>query len=282
MSWTAATPVQMDFDILAGPMELGRGAVKGAPYAAEAINEVVQTLADGNRIVRSSTTAIYRDAAGRTRREQGLAIIGPLVAAAAETKQVIITDPEKGVTYMLDPTTRTARRLPMPAFGALRQGPNGVPLPVPLPPVPPPSGDVVFFEAAVEAALPPPAGADVMRMVTAQRFGGPKAEAGVSESLGTQTVEGVRTEGTRSTLTIAAGQIGNERPIEIVSERWFSPELKTLVLSKQSDPRFGETTYRLSNIVLGDPEPSLFEVPGDFQIIEPGGAGDMIFRRRVP
>src|SRR5688572_7099717 len=137
MSWTAATPGQMDFDILAGPMELGRGAVKGAPYAAEAVNEVVQTLADGNRIVRSSTTAIYRDAAGRTRREQGLAIIGPLVAAAAETKQVIITDPTKGATYMLDPAARTARRLPMPAFGALRQGPNGVPLPVLPPPVPP-------------------------------------------------------------------------------------------------------------------------------------------------
>jgi hypothetical protein len=82
VSWTAAGPGQMDFDILTGPLELGRDAVKGAPYAAEAVSEVVQTLADGNRIVRSSTTAIYRDAEGRTRREQGLAIIGPLVAAA--------------------------------------------------------------------------------------------------------------------------------------------------------------------------------------------------------
>ena len=116
-------------------------------------------------------------------------------------------------------------------------------------------------------------------MVTTQRLEGPQAEA--SESLGTQTIEGVLAEGTRSTITIGAGQIGNERPIEIVSERWFSPELKTLVLSKQSDPRFGETTYRLSNIVLGNPEASLFEVPADFQIVEPGGAGDVIFRRRV-
>ena len=276
MSWTAATPAQMDFDILAGPLELGRGAIKDAPYAAEAINEVVQTLADGNRIVRSSTTAIYRDAAGRTRREQGLAMIGPLIATADQAKQVIITDPDKGITYVLDPTARTARRMPLPSFGAaLGRGPAGVPLP-------PPSGagDVVFFGTSFEAAGPPSAGGDMRTMVTAQRFGG--TPSGASESLGTQTVEGVLAEGTRSTVTIAAGQIGNERPIEIVSERWFSPQLKALVLSKQSDPRFGETNYRLSNIVLGDPDPSFFEVPADFQIVESGGAGDMIFHRRVP
>ena len=283
MSWTAATPAQMDFDILAGPLELGRGAIKDAPYAAEAINEVVQTLADGNRIVRSSTTAIYRDAAGRTRREQGLAMIGPLVATADQAKQVIITDPEKGITYVLDPTARTARRMPMPSFGAaLGRSAAGVPLPPPPVPLPPPpgAGDVVFYGASFEAAAPPSAVAEMRTMVTAQRFGG--APAGASESLGTQTVEGVLAEGTRSTVTIAAGQIGNERPIEIVSERWFSPQLKALVLSKQSDPRFGETNYRLSNIVLGDPDPSFFEVPPDFQIVETGGAGDMIFRRRAP
>ena len=273
VSWTAAVPgQQMDFDILTGPLELGRSAVKGAPYAAEAVSEVVQTLADGNRIVRSSTTAIYRDAEGRTRREQGLAIIGPLVGAAEPMKHVVITDPEKSVTYILDPTTRTARRMPLPSFGTagVRVGPGGPALPAP-----PASGDMLFFEAAVAA----PAGANVTRMVTTQRLEQNQNET--SESLGTQTIEGVLAEGTRSTITIAAGQIGNERPIEIVSERWFSPELKTLVLSKQSDPRFGDTTYRLSNIVLGNPEASLFEVPSDFQIVEPGGAGDVIFRRRV-
>jgi hypothetical protein len=274
VSWTAAVPAQqMDFDILAGPLELGRTAVKGAPYAAEAVSEVVQTLADGNRIVRTSTTAIYRDAEGRTRREQGLAIIGSLVGAAEPAKHVVITDPEKSLTYILDPTTRTARRMPLPSFGTagVRVGPGGPALPAP-----PASGDVLFFEAAVAA----PAGANVTRMVTTQRLERNQNEA--SESLGTQTIEGVLAEGTRSTITIAAGQIGNERPIEIVSERWFSPELKTLVLSKQSDPRFGDTTYRLSNIVLGNPEPSLFEVPADFQIVEPGDpGGDVFFRRRV-
>ena len=66
-------------------------------------------------------------------------------------------------------------------------------------------------------------------------------------------IEGVRAEGTRTTMTIPAGQIGNELPINIVSERWFSPDLKVLVMSRQSDPRFGETTYRLTNLSRAEP-----------------------------
>ena len=69
------------------------------------------------------------------------------------------------------------------------------------------------------------------------------------EALGTRTIEGVAAEGTRTTMTIPAGQIGNEQPIVIVSERWYSPELQALVMSRQSDPRYGETTYRLTGIV---------------------------------
>jgi hypothetical protein len=190
---------QMDFDIVAGPLDLG-GSVKGAPYAAEAVSEVVQTLADGNRIVRSSASAFYRDGAGRTRREEGLAVIGPLVGTSDEMKRVIITDPEMGVTYLLNPATRTARRLQLPAFGTAR-------LPAPPPPPAPPgaSADVVFFETAVG---PAPAGASLMKMFTARRVDGAQDET--SESLGRQTIDGVTAEGTRSILTIPAGQIGNE------------------------------------------------------------------------
>src|SRR5262249_7359023 len=91
---------------------------------------------------------------------------------------------------------------------------------------------------------------------------------GVKESLGTQTIEGVACEGTRVTRTIAAGEIGNEQPINIVSERWYSPDLQTVVLDKQSDPRFGETVFRLTNINRNEPARSLFEVPADYTIKE--------------
>lgn len=89
-----------------------------------------------------------------------------------------------------------------------------------------------------------------------------------TEDLGSQTMEGVLVHGVRTTHTIPAGQIGNERPISIVSEIWTSPDLKTVVFSKRTDPRMGEQTFRLTNIVRAEPDPSLFTVPPDFKIVE--------------
>ncbi|MEQ1646916.1 MAG: hypothetical protein ABL959_25900, partial [Pyrinomonadaceae bacterium] len=82
-----------------------------------------------------------------------------------------------------------------------------------------------------------------------------------TEDLGTRDFEGISAEGTRRTTTIPAEAIGNERPIEIVYERWFSKDLGLVVYSKNTDPRFGEQTYRLTNIVRAEPDPSLFAVP---------------------
>ncbi|MCA1567109.1 MAG: energy transducer TonB [Acidobacteria bacterium] len=90
----------------------------------------------------------------------------------------------------------------------------------------------------------------------------------VRESLGKQMIEGVEAEGTRTTTTFPAGMMGNERPINIVSERWYSPELQTVVMSKHSDPRFGETTYRLTDINRSEPARALFEVPSDYTVKE--------------
>ena len=93
----------------------------------------------------------------------------------------------------------------------------------------------------------------------------------IVEQLGNQMMEGVTVEGTRTTMTIPAGQIGNESPIQIVSERWFSPELKVLVMSRQSDPRFGETTYRLIGVTRVEPPEDLFDIPSDYKVIDFGG-----------
>ena len=82
-----------------------------------------------------------------------------------------------------------------------------------------------------------------------------------TEELGTRDFEGVSAQGTRKTTTIPADAIGNERPIEIVYERWFSKELGLVVYSKNTDPRFGEQIYKLTNIVRAEPDPSLFALP---------------------
>ena len=110
--WVGATAGQVgDFDVIAASPGLG-AVVKNTPYSAEAVSEMVQTLGDGTRIVRTSTSSVSRDWAGRTRREHGLTVIGPLASSPDADKRIItISDPEAGVTYMLNPQTRTARKM---------------------------------------------------------------------------------------------------------------------------------------------------------------------------
>jgi hypothetical protein len=92
----------------------------------------------------------------------------------------------------------------------------------------------------------------------------------VTTPLGTQIINGVQAEGTRYTRTIPAGAIGNQNPIVITSERWFSSDLQIVVLSKRTDPRAGETITQLTNIQRGEPEASLFQVPSDYTVKQGG------------
>jgi TonB family protein len=87
-----------------------------------------------------------------------------------------------------------------------------------------------------------------------------------NEQLGKQIIEGVECEGARNVTTLAAGAIGNDRPIESVSETWYSRELKMMILSKRSDPRFGDSIYRVTNIVRAEPEAALFKAPAEYTI----------------
>ena len=133
--------------------------------------------------------------------------------------------------------------------------------------MPLPSGDPSRAErAGCHHAPRASAGPEEERQITfTHRHAG---APGKTESLGKRNIEGVVAEGTRTTTTIPAGDMGNDRPIEIVSERWLSPELQTVVMTRNNDPRFGETTYRLTNIVRAEPPRSLFEVPPDYQVKE--------------
>jgi hypothetical protein len=85
-----------------------------------------------------------------------------------------------------------------------------------------------------------------------------------------KTIEGIAVEGRKTTTVIPAGQIGNEQPITITSEEWRSPELNLLVLTKHSDPRSGESSYRLVNIIRAEPDASLFMVPADYTVRDTG------------
>ena len=129
--------------------------------------------------------------------------------------------------------------------------------------------------------LSPPPGAEDAKGQVAYQVKTGSQDAVKKEALGTQTISGVTVEGTRTTRTIAAGQIGNELPITIVSETWYSNDLQMTVMSKRSDPRFGDTTYTLANIQRTEPDASLFTVPSDYTITE-GGPHIRGFRATAP
>ena len=268
------------FVFVASEMGLGGKVVKGAPYSAEATTETIQTLADGNRIVNRMASTLYRDSEGRTRREQTLKAIGNFSGDPIQT--IFISDPVAGVTYALDSSTHVAHKsMPLkidqgffppgvgPAAPGVGPAPPGLPKfeykleskrmvkPDGAPPAPGVGPDQVVVRTE---------GSSGVSYVFRQQMDDEKNQ--VKESLGTQLIEGIAAEGTRVTLTIPAGEIGNERSIEIVSERWYSPELQMVVMSKHSDPRSGETTYRLTNINRAEPAKSLFEVPAGFTISE--------------
>jgi hypothetical protein len=96
---------------------------------------------------------------------------------------------------------------------------------------------------------------------------------GVVTALPQREIEGVRVNGERTTWTIEAGKIGNEKPIQITREVWTSPELMLTVQSRDADPRSGEVSYRLQNLKRGEPDPALFKVPADYSQRQPRAPG---------
>jgi hypothetical protein len=235
--------------------------VQGAPYSATITNENVQTLEDGTHISQTSTGNIARDSQGRTRQDASLPAIGNLSAADAP-HLVFIQDPVAETAYTLNLTDKTAQKMPtLPAnlspSGPMRGGPGKI---------------MIQMGTAVSAGGPTPMGIAMQRTIVAN---GDQGQVN-TEDLGSQTMEGVQVTGVRTTHTIPVGEIGNDRPIKIVTEVWTSPDLKTIVYSKRTDPRMGEQTFQLTNIVRSEPDASLFTVPPDFKIVD--GPQNVMYR----
>ena len=273
------------------------GAVKGmtvvgAPYSGEEVNETSQTLADGTRIHRETKTTVYRDSQGRTRREA--------------PDNITITDPAASVTYFLDPKTMTGQKLTMVggSYTFMRSGSFSGTVSAPGPSsftmtssVDGPAtitlnvNGVPLDEKAVAEALAKAKASGSTQTITYERRevttavgsgGGSGIGVGGAagavvriavkkpegESLGKQTMEGVNAEGTRYVSTIEVGAIGNDRPIQLSSESWYSADLQMVVMSKHSDPRTGDESFRVTNISRGEPAAYLFQLPAGYQITE--------------
>jgi hypothetical protein len=209
--------------------------VTGLPFTATVSVQNSQMLSDGNQIQNTSSGTLARDTQGRTRRDMVLPAIGPMATAGKSAPHVsMINDPVANVHYMLDPDKKEVHL--MSGRGHKGGGRHGGP-----------AGAVAWAGSRGEEQ-------DQANVVTT--------------SLGTQTINGVSATGTRTTRTIPAAAIGNQKPIVITNERWYSADLQIVVLSKTSDPRMGDFVRQLTNIQRTEPDASLFQVPADYTVVK--------------
>jgi hypothetical protein len=235
--------------------------VTGAPYSADAVTDSVQVLADGNRIVTHSAVRVYRDSKGRTRRET--------LGADGQVTSITISDPASGRSYTINPRTNTVQGSGVATYSVSRSATSSTG-----------SGGadaITVYTASADKKLDELKAAQAAQQAPHVAVGGAGGagvgqysfvvgnpmEAGkaTKEALGQQSFDGVQATGVRTTTVLPAGAIGNDQPITIVTEEWTADDLKVLVMTKHTDPRSGETTYRLSGINRAEPNPSLFELP---------------------
>lgn len=207
-----------------------------APYSAVRESSTVQTLADGTHIThKHMTEKIYLDTQGRNRTERAFC---EAPDGTPEGNVVEIRDPVAGYSYILDEQNQVAYRFVL----ELRRA----------------------AVAGINATSASAAEVDSRTIV----FPGTSRAETTKQSLGSQTMEGVMVEGTKTIRVIPEGLVGNDRPINSTTETWTSPDLQIVVLRKQNDPRYGELTMRLTNIDLSNPILSLFQPPADYKVVD--------------
>jgi hypothetical protein len=243
-----------------GPFAL----IKNAPYSAEIVKERQQNLGDGNQIIQRTTALAYRDSAGRTREE--------FRTDKGEAQTVVIKDPAAGMQWLLHTRTKSAVAYAMPtprARSALKApddgkarivdsagGPERMRVEVT-------SGPRVI-DSASYVMLPR------IGPVLADAFGDIKWSAqSVRRDLGTREIDGVKANGRLRSYEIPAGAVGNRNAILVTDEIWYAPDLRITLSSKHSDPRLGDSVFRIENLKTQEPDAALFAVPSDYKVTNP-------------
>jgi hypothetical protein len=172
---------------------------------------------------------------------------------ASEDSPVIveITDPIAGYRYTLDTQGKVAHRLVI----------------APPPAIPPQQRKAITDATARQGASQPAPGGGLVGSFSTI----PRRIVSQRESLGTKLIDGIPVQGTKWIHTIPAGAQGNDHPMSTVRESWYSSELREMIESTSSDPRNGVNIMRLTNIDRNNPDPSLFQVPADYEIVDEKG-----------
>ncbi len=283
--------------------------VKNAPYSAEVISEKTQTLPDGNQITRKSSTYSWRDSAGRTRQETRDAkgdiksinihdaVDGTRYVLSPSKKSATKFSIDKGLNKRIEEIKEKAKamakdgkahiiershpgeeiivkRFESPTTDGKKEIREEVKLSVvrASAEASPGNAQVYAFSAGDGAAIGQAFGESMRNGPIGMSFQDLKwSGKSTTNALGFKDFDGVRAEGKNVSYTIPAGEIGNRNPIVVSTETWTSPDLQVVVYSKHSDPRVGETVYRLANLKRGEPPAGMFTVPEGYTLKEMPG-----------
>jgi len=238
---TAFGQVELPAESIGGP--LSGPPVLRAPFSADATTVVHAILGDGTRLDQSTTDRYFRDSAGRVRVEKLMnGLPAPTTISERHIRTIIAPDPAARSIFTLDAETRTARYGSRSIMANTAGGNREMAIPV---------GGVRFLgfrRAGDFLSADPGAFGDVR-----------------DELLGARRIAGVETVGRRITIVVPPGYERNDRPIEMVDERWESAELGLVIQSRHSDSR-STIEYRLSNIRRTEPPAHLFELPADYNM----------------
>ncbi len=205
-------------------------ALKGQPYSLVETTTSFRTLQDGTTMTNVRVQHRMRDAEGRERTERG-----EMKDGVYKVTLISLSDPVACIIATLFPVTRKAMVTHMPQ---------------PKPVTPEEEERIAASRARAEA----------------YRKEHPTSGPAGSEPLPPKSVDGLYAEGTRRTLIIPVGREGNDREIRVVSETWYSPDLKITLGSETDDPRSGKLTTVVSDLKRVDPAPELFQVPPDYTV----------------
>jgi hypothetical protein len=226
-----AKVMQSDMELLMElEMELAGKVAKDLPFSAQISLETEQVLGDGTHVSRKTGGSLYRDSLGRLRQELTLSLPAPMPASAEIGKIILVSDPATGAHWTLMPAAKMAMKMAMPAAVSRRK-----------------------MDANTEK-----------NFGIFEGFG----EGGRTEDLGAQNMEGLTATGSRFTHVIPAGQLGNDQPLQVVTERWYSSEMNMPVFLKRSDPMTGSKTLKVTDVRRQEPDAALFNIPADYAVRE--------------
>ena len=216
-------------------------AVTGQPFLAEINARKVRSQPGGKQIAYESHGLLARDSEGRVHREQ---LPSPKVANSGGgstfvTHSVTISDPVAMIQLRWDDHTN----------------------------------EILHTNSVSQSPLPKllhggrPQALDACEREHGNTRSYPNGETQTIETLGEQTIQGIRAQGCRVATSIPAGAIHNEHAVTVTDDSWTSYDMRLTLLKTHHDPGTGEDeTVELDNIVRMEPSPSLFVPPPGYKV----------------